>query len=424
MILGSRNVGSRWTGRLGAVALIALAITPTATRAMDLFVRGVRDGQPAFGVVEIDVEVLSLEPIDRVELVVDGASVGELRSPPYRWQVDLGEENRGHAFEVTVEDASGAVETRLVETPPILVHQALDLGLQQLYATVTRDGRRILDLDREAFEVRDDGVPQTLVTFEGGDVPFTAVLLVDTSTSMRGDQLSTAISGARGFVARMRELDQAQVILFSDRVVAESPFTGDPEAITAALQGARAAGGTAVNDHLYLALKRLEARQGRRVIVLLGDGRDIESVLTMDDVAWKAGRVQPLVYWIRPRPEGRVPDLVGLARSRRSRRGARRPRHAGRKQWWSDFTTSTARKRPAPRSVPCSKSCASSTSSATTPPSSEAPVPGIGSGSGPPGAGSGCGSATATSSPEKPEAQVGRKTFGSGWNLPRFPGVL
>lgn len=304
MNLGSRNVGARWTGRLGAVALIALAITPTATRAMDLFVRGVRDGQPAFGVVEIDVEVLSLEPIERVELVVDGASVGELRSPPYRWQVDLGEENRGHAFEVTVEDASGAVETRLVETPPILVHQALDLGLQQLYATVTRDGRRILDLDREAFEVRDDGVPQTLVTFEGGDVPFTAVLLVDTSTSMRGDQLSTAISGARGFVARMRELDQAQVILFSDRVVAESPFTDDPEAITAALQGARAAGGTAVNDHLYLALKRLEARQGRRVIVLLGDGRDIESVLTMDDVAWKAGRVQPLVYWIRPRPEG------------------------------------------------------------------------------------------------------------------------
>ena len=33
-------------------------------------------------------------------------------------------------------------------------------------------------------------------------------------------------------------------------------------------------GGTAMNDHSYLALKQLEARRGRRVIVLLSDGLD------------------------------------------------------------------------------------------------------------------------------------------------------
>ena len=38
-------------------------------------------------------------------------------------------------------------------------------------------------------------------------------------------------------------------------------------------QSVEAEGGTALNDHLYLALKRLAARQGRRVVVILSDGQ-------------------------------------------------------------------------------------------------------------------------------------------------------
>ena len=61
-----------------------------------------------------------------------------------------------------------------------------------------------------------------------------------------------------------------------------------------------ASGGTAINDHLYLALKGIDSQQGRQVVVLLSDGVDVESVLDMADVAWKSGRMQSLIYWIRP----------------------------------------------------------------------------------------------------------------------------
>jgi Ca-activated chloride channel family protein len=59
-------------------------------------------------------------------------------------------------------------------------------------------------------------------------------------------------------------------------------------------------GSTSINDHLYLALQELDIRQGRRVIILLSDGVDVDSVLDMADVEWKAGHVQSVIYWIRP----------------------------------------------------------------------------------------------------------------------------
>jgi len=98
----------------------------------------------------------------------------------------------------------------------------------------------------------------------------------------------------------MQELDRAKVIVFSDRILAATPFTGDPAVVGAGLEGVAAGGDTAIHDHLYVALKELEREQGRKVVILLSDGIDVESVLGMSDVEWKAGRMQSLLYWIRP----------------------------------------------------------------------------------------------------------------------------
>jgi VWFA-related protein len=101
-------------------------------------------------------------------------------------------------------------------------------------------------------------------------------------------------------------------MLFSDRLLHVTPFTGDAAVVAAGLDAVDAEGGTALNDHLYAALKRLDAEQGRRVVILLSDGVDVESVLSIEDVLWKARRSQALVYWIR------LVDLGGEALSRTS----------------------------------------------------------------------------------------------------------
>ena len=56
---------------------------------------------------------------------------------------------------------------------------------------------------------------QEIVTFERGDVPFTAVLLIDASRSMRGSKLRTALSGAHDFMRGAREYDEVKLLAFS-----------------------------------------------------------------------------------------------------------------------------------------------------------------------------------------------------------------
>ena len=102
----------------------------------------------------------------------------------------------------------------------------------------------------------------------------------------------------------MSPLDEAKLLLFSDRLLLETPFTRLPAILTLGLSGVEARGGTALNDSLYVALKRLEPRPGRKVVVLLSDGVDVDSVLGMDDVrAALGGAPSALLYWLRLRRE-------------------------------------------------------------------------------------------------------------------------
>jgi VWFA-related protein len=57
--------------------------------------------------------------------------------------------------------------------------------------------------------------------------------------------------------------------------------------------------GTALYDYLYLALEALESRQGRRVVILLSDGCDAHSVLTLEELREVARYSRALVYWLR-----------------------------------------------------------------------------------------------------------------------------
>src|SRR4029453_4979992 len=145
----------------------------------------------------------------------------------------------------------------------------------------------------------DNGTKQEIVTFGRDELPLTAVLLLDTSESMREKELDSVRRGAKAFLEGMKPSDEAMLALFSDRLLRLTPFTSDKAALGTNLAGVKSAGGTAVNDFLYLSLKALDTRQGQRVVVLFSDGSDVHSVLPASDVLWKARAGQSLIYWIQ-----------------------------------------------------------------------------------------------------------------------------
>jgi len=281
------------------LAVVLAAALPAA--ALDVLLLSPRSGQPAFGFVEVKAEVLSSEAVAEVVFRVDGEVKARLTEPPWSLQVDVGHDNVGHSFEVEVRDATGATAKATAASVAVQVDEQIDLELQQLYVTVTRRGGYDLSLDQGSFRVEDDGRRQQIVTFERGDAPLTAMLLVDTSDSMRGERLQTAIEGAEVFLYGLRDLDEARLTLFSDRRIHGTAFANSADDATYGLRAAAADGGTALNDHLYYALRLLDGRQGRRVVVVLSDGIDTDSLLSADDVRWAARRSQAMIYWIRLR---------------------------------------------------------------------------------------------------------------------------
>ena len=255
--------------------------------------------EPAFGAVTMEAVVVADEEIERVAFYVDGVVMDERDEPPWEVEVDLGDAIGEHRFQAVAYGISGATGTAAITTPPLPINERVSVELQQLYVTVTDGDRRVLDLGRQHFEIIDERRAQTLVTFARGDIPFTAVVLLDTSKSMEGGKLRAALEGARAFFNGMRPLDEGKLIAFSDRILHVTPFTTFPEVLTAGLGGVRARGGTSINDHLYLAMRQLEERQGRRVVLLLSDGVDSHSVLRMAEVLDRARRSQALIYWLR-----------------------------------------------------------------------------------------------------------------------------
>ncbi len=233
-----------------------------------------------------------------VEFVIDGETLGTMIRRPFTINADVGNENVEHEFEVIARAPGGITARTSVRTPKLHVDDQLKLTLQQVYVTVGGSGGRVLDLERDDFRVVEEGKDQKIVTFERGDVPLTSVLLLDCSLSMTGEPLQAALEGASMFLEGMTDLDETMLMLYSDQLLRASDFNGDPSTLKETLSEVDASGGTAINDHLYLALKKLDARQGRSVVVLFSDGTDVHSVLEMAEVAQKVRRSQAMIYWI------------------------------------------------------------------------------------------------------------------------------
>ena len=205
-----------------------------------------------------------------------------------------------------------------------------------LYVTV-RDsqGRAVTDLSVGDFLVRIDGREQPVASFSNEPQPFSAVLLIDYSSSMSAHRPAVR-EAAAAFVARLLPHDRVRIGGFSNHIVLEpDAFTGDQPALLASLGGQAgrvdAGGASPVWAAARASLQALETQTLRRVLVLLSDGHDAtalgQAMVTYDDVERRVRDLDVLVHalgFVNRRPPrayndrtvivGPDPGLEGLAR--------------------------------------------------------------------------------------------------------------
>jgi Ca-activated chloride channel family protein len=181
------------------------------------------------------------------------------------------------------------------------------------------DERPVTDLTLDNFRVLEDGVAQPVAFFSAVSVPLDLAILVDGSASMRG-KLPLVREAAFGLARTLRQGDRAMIVEFRDGVRVRQPLTADLGKLESALGEIAPAGGTALFNALYVALKDLHVptpRQGdvrRQAIVVLSDGDDTASLIGYDDVLDLARRRGILVYAISlrlPSPANRAGRASG-----------------------------------------------------------------------------------------------------------------
>ena len=165
---------------------------------------------------------------------------------------------------------------------------------------VSQDGRPVSGLTAGDFRVLDNGEPQEGVTLlNAADELLSAVLLIDTSSSVRGQKLEQSKHAARAFVGGLSPSDEIAVIEFATGYRLIEPITKIPREAISSLERLRGGGATALHDSLHAATVYAESGSGRPLVVVFSDGDDNSSWLTIDDIVTGAEASSAVIYAVR-----------------------------------------------------------------------------------------------------------------------------
>lgn len=173
-----------------------------------------------------------------------------------------------------------------------------------LHTTVAdKSGHLITDLPRTAFTVYENGVTQQIQSFKREDVPVSMGLIIDNSGSMR-DKRAKVEAAAIALVKASNKEDEVFVVNFNDEAFLDNPhgrdFTSDIKEMEEALTRIDSRGGTAMRDAIRMSIDHLKekAKKDKKVLVVVTDGNDNSSTITLENLVKASQQSEVLIYGI------------------------------------------------------------------------------------------------------------------------------
>jgi len=175
-----------------------------------------------------------------------------------------------------------------------------DARLVLLHASVVdKNGKLVTNIPQSAFKVFEDGVEQPLRLFRREDVPVSMGIIVDNSGSMTSKRTRVA-AAALELVKQSNPDDEVFIVNFNDDTHFDQPLTNDVKRMEAALARMEARGGTAMRDALSKSINYVKknGKKDKKVLVVITDGNDNSSDVTLEQVLRQAQNSEVLIYAI------------------------------------------------------------------------------------------------------------------------------
>jgi VWFA-related protein len=179
--------------------------------------------------------------------------------------------------------------------------------LVNVLTTVTdKKNRLVTDLTKDDFRIFEDGRPQAIRFFSREtDLPLRIGILVDTSNSIR-DRLRFEQEAAIDFlnIAVRPGKDLAFVVAFDVEPQLVQDYTDDLEKLSNGIRGLQAGGVTSLFDSVFSSCKEKmlffppPEPYLRRVMIIISDGQDNQSVHTREEALAMAQRAEVTIFTI------------------------------------------------------------------------------------------------------------------------------
>lgn len=144
-------------------------------------------------------------------------------------------------------------------------------------SVLDREGRFISGLQKEDFQIFENGIEQKIEEFATVQQPFTVILLIDVSPSTQF-QIEEIQDAAIAFVDQLRSEDKVLVISFDENVNVLSQATNNRSVLRNAIRRAQFGDGTGLYEAVdYVISRELRRIEGRKAVVLFTDGVDTTS---------------------------------------------------------------------------------------------------------------------------------------------------
>lgn len=182
----------------------------------------------------------------------------------------------------------------------LLAQFRADTRLVVLHASVVdKKGKLLTNLDQKAFKVFENGQPQQVKIFRREDVPVSLGLIIDDSASM-SNKRARVEAAAVSLVRDSNPQDEVFIVNFNDDAYLDVPFTNDMHKLEQGLARIDSRGGTAMRDAISMSLDYIkkEARKDKKVLVVVTDGVDNASSISLEKVVARSNQSDTLVYAI------------------------------------------------------------------------------------------------------------------------------
>jgi Ca-activated chloride channel family protein len=171
----------------------------------------------------------------------------------------------------------------------------------RLNATVLdSSGRSVQTLDKDAFHVYEDGVPQAIASFRHEDLPVSLGILIDSSGSMY-DKRTAVDKASLDFVKLSNQEDEAFLVDFSWEAFIDQDFTNNFDKLQQGLGYIKSSGGTALYDALVASADYLtkNAKHPKQVLLVITDGEDNASSATLEQTIRRIQDLDgPVIYCV------------------------------------------------------------------------------------------------------------------------------